>query len=221
MTVEIPLTRGYVAIVDDEDADLAALRWRATNVGNTVYAIRQVPSAPKKRRTVYMHRVILERKLGRAPQPEELTDHKSGDGLDNRRSNIRLSDRGLNKANHRNAKRRDGMLTGVTLVKPRERRYRAQIRYSEDGVFKQTHLGYYASVEDAHAAFKRAHVERYGEFSPYYPNGESDAGQKISLDKEPPRLRSASPEGDVEDVGGENLEQYETAVTSQEIGVNS
>ena len=38
-----------------------------------------------------MHRMVLERKLGRPLSKGEMPDHENGDGLDNRRVNIRLS----------------------------------------------------------------------------------------------------------------------------------
>jgi hypothetical protein len=63
MMIEIQLTKGYVAIVDDEDADLAEFKWTAlTTEQGKVYAIRTVGTSGKPNRKHFLlHRVILER----------------------------------------------------------------------------------------------------------------------------------------------------------------
>jgi len=78
---EIPLTQGYVAIVDDEDYEsLLQFNWHAcpANDGGQVYAKRK----NEARRTVSMHRQI-------AGKPGFVVDHINGNGLDNRRENLR------------------------------------------------------------------------------------------------------------------------------------
>lgn len=86
----IELTKGHVAIVDDEDfAQLAQYRWCVTTNGHgLLYAMRRIGKKP-----VYMHRVILNASHGIE------IDHKNGDTLDNRRSNLRLATRRQNACN--------------------------------------------------------------------------------------------------------------------------
>lgn len=77
--IEIPLTQGRVALVDDADAMslLARRPWRAIHKGGKWYAARgQSP-------VIYMHREILPVGLGLT------VDHINGDGLDNQRLNLR------------------------------------------------------------------------------------------------------------------------------------
>lgn len=86
----IPLTKGMVAVVDDEDYErLSQFKWYAQSAphGNH-YAAR------KSTGKVYMHREIV--------RPGQLhVDHINGDGLDNRRSNLRRCTRSQNLCNGR------------------------------------------------------------------------------------------------------------------------
>jgi hypothetical protein len=78
----IPLTQGKYAIVDDEDfADLSKRKWCAAKHGNTYYAESWDGAL---HRNVSMHRLIM------SPPHDKVIDHKNRDGLDNRRSNLRI-----------------------------------------------------------------------------------------------------------------------------------
>lgn len=168
--IEIPLTRGYVAIVDDEDADLTQFNWMALEdkQRKNVYAYRH-NYASGKCQIVYMHRIILERKLGYAPSKHELSDHKDGNGLRNVRENIRLA---THVQNRRNSNK-------ITLPKSRlkgssELPYgRWQSRIMTDG--KSLHLGVFTDPLEAHRAYCAAAVKHHGEFcnfggnSPFTP----------------------------------------------------
>lgn len=77
MTKEIPLTQGKVALVDDEDYErLNQFKWFASKNGKTYYAIRKSK--------ILMHRTIIT-----PPSGFEI-DHINGNGLDNRRENLRI-----------------------------------------------------------------------------------------------------------------------------------
>jgi hypothetical protein len=82
---EIPITKGYVALVDDDDFDLVnRFKWRAHLLkgGKHVYAERWEYFPDRRRRVVYMHRQIL----GSIPQTNVF--HLDGDGLNNTRRNL-------------------------------------------------------------------------------------------------------------------------------------
>jgi hypothetical protein len=81
----IPLTKGLVTLVDDEDYEkLAGLPWSALVLNTNTYAVNNKQ---------YMHRIILG-------APEDLwVDHINGSGLDNRRNNLRLCTPAQNSAN--------------------------------------------------------------------------------------------------------------------------
>ena len=80
----IILNRGQgVALVDDEDfAVLNQYRWRKHRVKGTnlVYVYASIPN----RRPLAMHRVVMKATKG------QVVDHINGDGLDNRKSNLRV-----------------------------------------------------------------------------------------------------------------------------------
>ena len=83
---EIPLTRGYVAFIDDENAELVgAYRWRVLVQSHTCYAIARLPRREGKQRTLYMHRLITSAKAG------ERVLHIDGNGLNNTRGNLSVS----------------------------------------------------------------------------------------------------------------------------------
>jgi hypothetical protein len=146
--VEIPLSRGYVAIVDADVADiLSAHRWSALiRPDGTAYAHRRVNG-----RAVYMHRVIAC-----APRGVEV-DHINGNKLDNRSENLRLATSTQNKAN---AGPRSGSYKGVSFDKARGQ-WRARVMVG--GV--ERFLGRFASETDAARAYDVAAQEIFGEFA--------------------------------------------------------
>lgn len=87
---EIPLTQGKVALVDVEDYDyLMQWKWQADKHKNgRFYAKRRM-----QKKNIYMHRGILNTPKGID------TDHVNKDGLDNRRSNLRICSRSQNMMN--------------------------------------------------------------------------------------------------------------------------
>lgn len=92
MIATIPLSRGAVAVVDASDAALVdAYRWTVRPPG--AKSTRWYAFTTLGGRTVYMHRLILGARSGQE------VDHVNGDGLDNRRANLRLATRAQNEAN--------------------------------------------------------------------------------------------------------------------------
>jgi hypothetical protein len=93
----IPLTQGKATIVDDDDfAELSRFKWCAMRARGTFYAVRCDYDRERKpkRRLLCMHKSIMG-----TPRGCE-TDHVDGDGLNNRRSNLRVVTRGQNAHNH-------------------------------------------------------------------------------------------------------------------------
>jgi hypothetical protein len=147
----IPLSRGYITVVDEDDYDdLSQYNWYALVMGpHTVYACRDI-RRDGKRVCEYMHS-----RLTGYP----MTDHANGLSLDNRRENLR---RTTYVQNNRNARSRVGSSSkylGVTWYK-RGGKWMARI---QDGD-KRTHLGYHIAEEDAARAYDRAAFARDPQF---------------------------------------------------------
>jgi hypothetical protein len=116
MAKEIELSKGYRAIVDDEDFEsLDQYYWYAKKDRVTVYACGTLSRKPSNvgeitagRRRPKGHgsigkMITLHRFLLNAPDGIEV-DHINRNGLDNRRSNLRLASRSENLQNRRRFK---------------------------------------------------------------------------------------------------------------------
>jgi hypothetical protein len=132
---KIPLNHGFVTLVDDEDFDwLTAIgKWHVEFRGIRMYA---------RHRSGYMHRIIMNR-------PALDVDHHDGDGLNNRRSNLRVATRSANMLNPNVTRRLDNKSgkTGVhfdTFYKG----WKAEIKVNG----KKYHLGVHDTLDAAIAA---------------------------------------------------------------------
>lgn len=157
--VEIPLTKGYVAIVDPVDADLLDLNWYAMESQSGRAYAQRYDYAFKPRRRIWMHRVILSRMIGREPREGEEVDHINGHGIDNRRCNLRLSSHQQNMCNTKKQSNNKSGYKGVSWHK-RSQKWTAQIHIDR----KVTYLGVFDTPEEAHRIYVEAARKHYGEF---------------------------------------------------------
>lgn len=150
----VPLTRGYEAIIDAEDVPLVQwFNWSALPNKRSVYAFRSEWVGGRKT-TIRMHRVIA------GPADGKEVDHIDGNGLNNRKSNLRQATASENRRNQRLSKANSSGLKGVSWNK-RESVWEAYIRV--DG--KKKSLGSFSNVDEAHAAYCRAAERFHGEFA--------------------------------------------------------
>lgn len=155
----IPLTQGKIALVNIQDvAYLSQWNWTIHKKG---YAIRTDRSTGKKI-TIRMHRVILERTLGRelAPFPTEEVDHINDDRLNNTRENLRLATHSQNQHNRTMQRNNKSGYKGVCWIQ-RNQRWRARIRVNK----KLIYLGEFRNREEAYQAYCAASQLYHGEFA--------------------------------------------------------
>ena len=148
----IRLTQSKVALVDDEDFErVNQYQWHvAKNKGTLWYAAAR----PDGHKREYMHRFILN--LG----PGEMTDHKNGDGLDNRKENLRRCSNSENAHNSKLHGDNHSGFRGVSLHRPTNK-WQTHIRINGQKV----NLGYYANKIDAAKAYDQAAQKYFGEFA--------------------------------------------------------
>lgn len=154
MAVEIPLTQGFVALVDEEDVGsiLAAGSWYAHRPSRTrVYAMRNMRRSDGSRRPVSMHTFLTA---------WDFVDHENGNGLDNRRMNLRPASGSENGQNKGIQSNNTSGFKGVCWHKG-ARKWTASIK--SDG--RDRYLGLHLSADLAAMAYDEAARELFGEFA--------------------------------------------------------
>ena len=141
-------------IVDDEDYFLAAqVKWRPIKNRHVIYAGRQILEKSGRRPFFWLHRVIT------GALPGQIVDHINGDGLDNRRANLRLCTIKEN-VRHRHSKIRGVSRYRGVWLDPRYNSWSAYITVDK----KRHHLGTFKTEEEAARARDHAAIVHFGSF---------------------------------------------------------
>jgi hypothetical protein len=156
MTKEIKLTKGYVALVDDDDYEaLSEYKWCACENHKVVYALHCFRhNETGKNQMISMHRFIMG-----VPKKDYVVDHINHDGLDNRKENLRICNKQENAWNHKTI---ESKYKGVAYCYWNKRKpFSSHIAKNS----KLIHLGYFENQEDAAKAYDKKAVELFGEFA--------------------------------------------------------
>ena len=153
----VPLSKGKAALIDAIDLPLiGAHNWhaidRADRPNGAIYARRR-ENVDGVRIPIWMHRAIL------GVGPEAIVDHANGNGLDNRRQNLREAEYSQNAHNWQRPRGKHGF-RGVTVPNS-ETRFRAQIR--ADG--RLITIGWADTAEGAARLYDAAARQYYGAFA--------------------------------------------------------
>ena len=160
----VRMTKGAVAYVDASDYEMVSRHsWCLHTRG---YAVSRINYA-----YVLMHRLIL------VPREGFVTDHISGNKLDNRRSNLRYATPKQSARNTSRHKDSASRFKGVTRRTTKAGEDRWVARVWQDG--RLLNLGAYHTEEEAAKAVD-LHNASFGEFAkPNLPQGESSGDRHL------------------------------------------
>lgn len=140
----------YVAIVDDADFDrVNQYRWCAMPTKGPIYAVRF-----EGQKCITMHEFVLGVKT---KMPAVVIDHKDGDGLNNSRSNIRVTNQSNNLLNSKPR----GWKTFKGVCATKHGTFKAAITVNH----KRVYIGSFKTEIDAALAYNEAALKYHGEFA--------------------------------------------------------
>ncbi len=150
---QLQLTQGYFTILDDEDYETYKIyNWQIRKAGNNYYAQTIIDKIPN-----LLHNLIMKNK-------DLYVDHINGNGLDNRKENLRLANSSTNQANRRKYKKinKHSEYKGVSKdITCKYKIWTSMIMKDR----KCYNLGrFYAEIEAAEAYDKKA-KELFGEYA--------------------------------------------------------
>lgn len=150
--IEVELTQGFKAVVDDQDGPLVLpFKWYALRSDKTVYAQRRQGHAGV---FISMHGLIL-------PPPAGFQiDHKDGDGLNNTRSNLRICTQAENNRNRSKFSSGTSRFIGVNWNQQKQK-WQCRIRVNQ----KDVHLGWFADEVEAAHHYDFAAIQCVGPFA--------------------------------------------------------
>lgn len=124
----------YECYIDTEDLDKINLggTWvaRGRKTTDVLYCYCR---DPKSKKTITMHRLIMN-------NPEnKYIDHKNGNGLDNRKCNLEISNPGLNMLNKKTYKNSKTGISGIRKIKNDYFTININRRFKDKNIAKQAH----------------------------------------------------------------------------------
>ncbi len=151
MTRTIQVINAGYAIVDDADYEATTTRtWRAAKRRGLIYVASYSPGS------VFLHRFIL----GSIPKGM-VVDHIDGDGLNNRRTNLRICRQSENSKNRTGVATNPSGFKGVSWKASGCNKWRARIMVER----KEIILGVFLNKDDAARAYDEAAMAYFGEFA--------------------------------------------------------
>lgn len=174
---EIQLTRGFSAIVDEEDFQwISQKKWSAKKGKCTWYGYSNSRyTRGQRRKCLLMHREIF---FTLNPQSDMSldVDHRDGNGLNNRRSNLRLATDSSQRHNQTIRVNNTSGYIGVCWHK-RVGKFQARIRLNTH----RQHLGFFDDPIEAAMVRDEAARKLHGEFGTYNFPREGERPARIPL----------------------------------------
>ena len=160
MPKELHLKCGRVALLDDDDYErLKSYHWLPSGK-RYAYAERNVRSERIEGKRRRVKQLMYREILGPEPSDPRVVDHRNGNTWDNRRENLRITDKSGNSRNARPQQNKKIPYKGVSKA-----RGATTFRASINSTGRVESLGDYASAEDAALAYDFEARKRYGEYA--------------------------------------------------------
>jgi hypothetical protein len=166
---QVPLGHGVFALIDADDFErINAFKWHAKRKSSQpgrLYAqrtVRLTSGRDGKKTAVTLHREVM------CALPHEVIDHRNGNGLDNRKENLRRTDARGNATNVTSSKNhKRGGWKGVSW-NPTAGKWQAAICAGEvkaNGKRRQLYLGCFDDPIAAARVYDAAARKHFGEFA--------------------------------------------------------
>lgn len=162
MSIEIKLTKGYAAVIDDCDYDLIKrCNWYASVHSGIPYAYTFMNG-----RNIGMHRLLMG-----VTDPDILVDHEDNDSLNNMRKNLRIASKIENGRNRRSQKQSASKYMGVSIHEAKKTLKSGKIAvYKYWSVYlminnKNTYLGSKKDEIEAAKLHDEHALKHYGQFA--------------------------------------------------------
>lgn len=157
----IPISQGRETIIEESDYPLIPVaRWYARRGRHTWYVTTKINGE-----WIHMHDIVL-------PSPSGfVVDHIDGNGLNNRRGNLRIATTSQNQMSRLALEwqKKTSKFRGVCWNKGMKK-WQAEIQLNQKGIY----LGCYADEVEAAKAYDRAARKYFGEFArPNFPAANS------------------------------------------------
>lgn len=143
--MKIPLTQNKFALVDDDDFEkVNSIKW---------YFEHGYARSDVGRKRLYMHRFIL------GVKDKKVVDHKNGDGLDNRKENLRAGNQSLNMANQKLSSANTSGYKGVGWHKTLKY-WTSTLKVNGKG-----HVKYSKNIKDAVRKYNEMAINFFGDYA--------------------------------------------------------
>jgi hypothetical protein len=146
MKIEID---GYSILIDDEDIEIISLKkWKVEkNIKSNLYYVRTISE-----KNIYMHKYLLSCPIGME------VDHIDGNGLNNKKENLRIA---THQQNNFNKKPYANNKVGLKGVREDRGKFIATITHN----YKTIYIGSYKTKEEAGIAYDKKALECFGDFA--------------------------------------------------------